>query len=791
MKKGYLLLCFIVILLNQGIAQVKLSGFVKDAQSREVCIGANILDTKNNIGVSTDKNGYFSFQSKNNVDLSISFIGYETQNLHINSPCDSILIIYLKPRQEIIDEVNIVSQKSKNPNYSTLSRQQLQSVPSLSGQPDVMKSLSILPGIQTNGELSSQISVRGGDPGQNLYLLDNSTLSYVNHFAGFMSVFIPDIINDIKVYKGGFPAEYGNKLSSIIDISQRSGEMTAPKGAISLGITDFNGFIEGKLSEKSSFIVAGRKTAFDPLIALAAKQDNYTVFYGFHDINVKTTHNLDIKNQLFFNAYYGDDYFVSWRTSMDDNYHRTKSNAKNVWGNWLVAGNWLHSASSKSFIHTTLSVNQYRIKNKFKTKGDNEKHKQKKVSSKQNITLKTKWNYRISPWLNTISGIQSSLNIFSVFQKKTPGFNVAKYYDSGNVMLSSSAFANGNFDITKFLKLQLGVRFNHYHLYKLNTINIEPRLQIEWIFAKNNYLTFNYAEMHQDSHLISLPSIVMQNEIWLPISHRKPPEHSKQISLGYSRNIENNKYSIECLTYYKAMENLLYYRNYHFGNVKDNFQETGIDVGGKGIAYGLEISAQKNRGSWTGLLSYNYMKTTRQFETINNNQAFDPKYSRPHNFNILLSKQLNEKWSFNIAWTYKTGLPYTPAIGRQISIAPEILGSTDYYETLIYDDINSKRMKDYHRLDISANYTTYTKRGNKAVWTFGVYNVYNRKNPSFYFYNNNPSLEFHHSENDGLPNENLKLYQMSILPVFPSFSVKIYFDEIKFSKDIFNFLKYE
>ena len=312
MSKIYLITIFILsFYINKVYSQINVSGFVKDAETGEVLIGAYIVDAKSGVGTVSNNAGYFSLKITNGSKIKFSYIGYAEQEISASLNADTLLNIFLAPGVEL-NEVAVYAKTFESYNVSKLSAKEIKNIPALGGVPDVFRAMQMLPGITGQSEASSMLIVRGGDPGQNLYLLDNTPLIYVNHLGGFLSVFNPDIINDISVMKGGFPAQYGGKLSSIVDITQRSGNIKEHKGSFGVGITDINFTLEGPMSENASYIVTARKTVYDLLFLAASSLSNgnaSTVAYGFHDVNTKLTWNPDKKNKFFLNLYQGDDYF--------------------------------------------------------------------------------------------------------------------------------------------------------------------------------------------------------------------------------------------------------------------------------------------------------------------------------------------------------------------------------------------------------------------------------------------------------------------------------------------------
>jgi hypothetical protein len=356
------LLSILIALTLNGYTQIRISGFVKDAYSGERLIGANITEKGTLNGGITDNNGYFNIQINIPADLRISYTGYSFSDLLIVSMKDTLIEILLTPGKEL-SEVVIQAKGIIKPNVAKMSIIELLSIPSLSGKPDVIKALQLHPGIKSQSEGSSLLLVRGGNPGENLYLFDNVPVIYVNHLGGFMSVFNPDIINSIDLYKGGFPARYGGKLSSVVDITQKEGSSSEPKGSYSIGITDFSLLLEGPIKKNASYIFTGRKTLFDILTIAGSslgKGNSYILGYGFHDLNGKISWRPNAKNSFHFNIYQGDDYLNYW-SKKDKQNPDNRNRMVTIWGNWLASLNWKQVVAKNLFAEQTISYTRYRL----------------------------------------------------------------------------------------------------------------------------------------------------------------------------------------------------------------------------------------------------------------------------------------------------------------------------------------------------------------------------------------------------------------------------------------------
>ncbi len=759
-------------------SQYRISGFIKSKSSGEVLIGAQVFDSIAKYITNTDNHGHFSMVVSVPTTLKVLYAGCRELSINIRDKHDSLLLILLENNIEL-EEVEVRMQKTPSFNSTTLSHEEMINSPSLGAKPDVLKTLQLQPGIMSQNEGSSLLMVRGGNPGENLYLLDNVPLIYVNHLGGFMSVFNPDIINNVTLYKGGFPGRYGSKLSSIVDITQREGNKSTLNGSYSLGATDASFTLEGPLKLKNAtFIITGRKTFTDFLLAAASSisEGNHTISYGFHDINGKLSWRPDLKNSFHFNIYQGDDYLNYW-TKTEDNGITNKSHIGNKWGNWLLSSRWNHVLSDRLYTSTVFSYTRYRLKdiNYFMVidSAGEKNFDTKYISSVQDMSLRSDWKLNVMKNWSLDYGFQSSLFIHNPNQ-------ISSYYKTQNdnsiVSLEPALYFDNKINFG-YSELNLGLRAVDYMTNGYSRFHLEPRMSLNIGINAHQIFNLSYMLVSQYSQLIFTSGVFSNNEVWIPADKTILPSQSQQYNAGWKGYFHEDMLQASVEIYYKGLTNLATYREGYTNLIGDENWREKIETGGKGTAYGVEFMFSKNSGKWNGYLSYTYSSATRQYPDINKGKTYVFEYDRPHCGSIVINYKFNEKLTINANWIYQTGLPYTPVIGRQYTpdLEKEIDGKPFYYEALIYGERNSSRMKDYHRLDIALHYSRLTKkRKMKSDWTFSVYNVYNRLNPYFYYYNTSESGEFYKPETDN-DYWKVKLYQVSYLPFIPSVSYKVYF----------------
>lgn len=773
-NKQILFITSFLLIHNCLSSQIRVSGSVREYGSQESLIGASIFNKTNANCVASNQQGFYMLICDIGDTLNFSYIGYKHKQVIITQEQD-VYNVALERGYEL-KSLQIRANKLHRADHIKISPQTLAEVASLLAKPDITKTLQLLPGILSQNEGSASIMVRGGDPGQNLYLLDGVPLIYIHHLGGFMSVFNPDMINDVSVYKGSFPARYGGKLSSIIDITQREGNISERKGNVSVGLTDMSFSVEGPYKNRDdiSYIVTGRKTLIDPLVWTATTLSDggtYRVFFGFHDFNGKVSWKKDKRNTFNLNAYYGDDYF---RFKSNNN---GKGKYLDIWGNILFSAKWNHLLQNSMSVSNTMSFNSYRVKKEQVSKIEDVKEYNKYKSTVKNTMLRSHWNYQLSNRWYTNYGLQSNWwynrpNKYRSTQNDT-------YTEKGVNSLETALYVDQNIQLTDFLGLDVGLRYLNYLATDYCFNALEPRVSMQVMIGNSQSLHFGYMQINQSSHLMMTSATeVMQSEIWLGASKNEPMSFSDQLSVAWKASFFDNCLSMEISAYSKTMEHLVTYKEGYSFMAGDNHWRDKIEINGKGKSQGVELFLKKGKGRFRGFSSYTYSHTTRTFKNINEGKQYLFEYDRPHAFSINVGYDIRPKLTLNALWVYQTGLPYTPAIGKQYMIDNN--SSNSYlYEGLIYGERNSDRLSDYHHLDLSLKYEKKSEHGNLVEWTFSIYNVYMRQNAHHYYYNNNSSGEISYSEL-GVSTENLCLYQMSYMPFVPTVSYKVFFDETHF-----------
>jgi len=778
--------------------QITVSGFVNDNANGERLIGANVIiedgakSSQRLSGTVSDKDGYYRIVVSPPVKIRYTYIGYTSQTIDITETKSISRNISLEPTESTIEGVEIIAQEEKmlpQFNVSSLSAKEIERIPSLGGKADVLKAALLLPGIETTNEASSLLLVRGGNPGENMFLLDNVPLIYVNHLGGFMSVFNTDMINSMTIYKGGFPAKYGGKLSSVIELAQREGDKHKLKGSINAGVTDVGFTIEGPTPIKnSSFIITGRKTLLDYfmmsygfILDLAFDTEMIPMF-GFHDVNGKFTWRPDDKNTLSLNVYQGDDYLKIW----GDEY-----TFSNIWGNVLVAGNWDRVISPKLMMSNTLSYVRYRTRNAVHYEStryyDTTMMDRRHWSKVNDISFRSLFKYSVLKKWDMEFGINSS---FFLYNPNDYSFitNLDTIIRKGTLnSFENSIFIDNKISLFKdVVNASLGARLVHYNSSGYQKLSIEPRANVNINVNENHIINLSYMRVTQNSHMIFTPGFLLNDEMWLPAGDYAPTSSSDQYSIGWQGKFLDNQLQTELGVYYKTLNDLVIFKEGLSSMEGDMDWRNKLEVGGIGKSKGVEMLIRKPQGKITGFLAYTLSRTTRQFENINDGKEFVFEFDRTHSISINAAYKINKKWSVSATWNYSTGTPFTPIIGKYLTfwsggystgyyddegnfIYDYVYIEHDLQETAIYGERNSERTQSYHRLDLGAVYSKIGKRGRNVEWTFSIYNAYNRKNPFQYYY----STVYDYANPDAYAP--IKLHKMSIFPIIPSVSYKVYF----------------
>ena len=733
MNRKFILLLIIGIL---GIThQIKaqenttVNGTVKDILTGESIIGAVIkIDQLANVVVTSNEYGFYAISlPRGKYDLRISFVGYEEKRIPILLNGPFIANVFLESKNQLTEVV--VASKRKDDNLTkaqigteTLNMQSISKVPVIFGEKDVLKTIQLLPGVKSAGEGNSGFYVRGGAADQNLILLDEAPVYNASHLLGFFSTFNSDAIKDATLIKGNGPAQYGGRLSSVLDVKMKEGNNKNYTFNGGLGLISSRLSIEGPIQEdKSSFILSGRRTYADVFLKATEKfKDNILYFY---DLNAKANYKIDDKNRIYFSGYFGKDELG------------LGSSFRINWGNKTGTIRWNRIINSQLFLNTSFIYSDYSYNVGLKNGETNFNVN----SNIKDVNLKQDYTFYLNP-KNTIRyGFNSILHTItpSVFSG-TVNNNINKVGRNG---LENAVYFNNNFKANQQLTLDYGVRISAYsimggdlyNVYNDNVItrsillqknefgktyiNIEPRFTSNYRINDLSSLKIAYARNVQHLHLLSNATAASPSDQWIGNSYNIKPELADQTSIGYARNFKNNTYELGAELYYKRMQNQLDYKD--GTNINTIADVESALLYGVGRAYGFEFLAKKKTGLFSGWISYTLSKTERKIAGINEGNWYNAKQDRTHDVSIVTILELNPKWTISGVFVYSTGNAVTFPTGKYA------FGEQTIYQ---YANRNSNRMPDYHRLDLSVTYENKNKKNNVGSWNFSLYNVYGREN---------------------------------------------------------------
>ncbi|WP_291864317.1 TonB-dependent receptor [Maribacter sp.] len=772
---------------SHGQEKFTLSGTITQAASNETLIGVTIAIPELKTGGTTNEYGFYSITlPQGTYDLEVSYLGFKEIKKNITLNENQKINFQLTESAEQLQEV-IVTENKERPNIrkpqmsvNTLKVETIKKIPVILGEADIIKSILLLPGVTNAGEGASGFNVRGGSVDQNLILLDEATIFNSSHLFGFFSVFNPDAIKDIKLYKGGIPARYGGRVSSVLDIFQKEGNSKEFKVNGGLGLVASRLLVEGPIvKDKAAFLIGGRGSyahLFLPIFDL----DNTAYFY---DLNTKFNYKINERNNLYLSGYFGRDVF-----GISDSF-------VNTYGNSVGNFRWNHLFSDKLFSNLSIIYSDYYYGLKLDFVGFNWN------SGIQNFNIK----YDLKHYLN--DNLQVNYGINNIYYQFNPGKIEPSNVESGIIeeQLTQkyanefAAYIDIEHNVTKSLSLQYGLRFSYFNRLGQNQLNkylnnepvsfnptlliyqetepseiinpgrkgsiasftnFEPRIGLAYTFKNNSSIKASYTRLSQYLHLLSNTSSPTPLDVWTPSGPFIKPQLLDQFAIGYFKNIKEQQYSIESEVYYKKTQNRIDYID--GANLIANDAIEQVILNGKARAYGIEFLFRKNEGKLTGWLAYTLSKSEQQtparediantglpnLETgINFGEWYNTPYDKTHDISLYASYEWNKKWSFNTNIVFQTGQPTNYPVGQF-----EFQGLTVPY----YGLRNKERLPNYHRIDLSA--TLKPSRANKKMqteWIFSIYNLYNRRNAA--------SINFSRNSETGV-NEAVRTSIFGIVP---------------------------
>lgn len=767
------------------------SGYVEDRSSGERLIGATVYDARTRKGTITNEFGFFSLRlPADSMKLVVSMVGYavyaEQFQLTKNTRGKIQLIPDLSLETvEIVDYQGISIGQMGGVNGLHIPASELNKLPTLLGESDVLAALKLLPGINVGSEGASGLYVRGGGPDQNLVLMDGVPIYNSSHVFGFFSIFNSNTIKDVELFKSGFPARYGGRLSSVINIRMKEGDFSRFRAEGSLGLTSASLLFEGPiLKNRLSFVLSARRTLMEPYFKVvnrfAEAEDGNFLGYFFYDLNGKLNWRMGPRDELSLTMYSGRDVLESGY-EIQANAVRDLFDFDLSWGNQAGILAWRRDWSPRFFSEVSAYGTQYRYNSVSTTELDYlgqsfERHELNNVSSVQDVgaRLNLEWVPRQQHHVRMGGAVIRHVFQPEVFQFSAISVGIDTVYDRASQPMLKPFEANLYFEdqvqAGKLLSFNLGLHSSYFQLDSTRFISIQPRVSFRLGKPGRSGIYGGFSTMAQNLHLLSNSGVGLPTDLWVPATDRIVPEQSMQWYFGMDKSFSGPGLQIGLEGYFKDMKNLIDYQTgtNFLGDV--NWQDR-VEKEGIGKSYGLEVFLRKTTGRIRGWLGYTWAKTDRQFPSINFGNVFPYKYDRRHDFSAVMIFEVNDKIELSANWVYGTGTANTFPEAVFYSPSNSALDFWSLNEgeevnvVIDYSERNSFRLPAYHRLDVNFKYHRPTKWG-ELFWNFGLYNAYNRRNPYFLF------LRADYSEDPNAPQ--IKARKMSLLPILPSvkFGVK-------------------
>jgi len=713
-----------------------LSGFVTDATTGEVLVGTNILLYKDSLttssthfrGTSTNSVGFYAIPS-----LPTGRYILVARNIGYKSFVDEVLIAISKGTVRLniqlnienikLGEVVVTGEREDKGKVSTIdiAPEILSRLPSISAEVDLFRSLELLPGVKVANELSSGLYIRGGSPDQTLTLVDGIIVYNPAHLGNFTSTFNTNAVQNVRLIKGAVPAEYGGRLSSVLDIKLRSGTKEKNKGSLSIGTINSSLFLEGPLSEKSTYMISGRKMYYD-VFQEAFDENSTTPRYNYYDINSKITLNISESDIVAISGMLSNDKVYSPPNVPYDDYNIE-------WQNGTLGLNWLHVNPNSLLLSSSINYIDYRFKSIINQNAESVNSTGYYSDSRLRdlyvrFNAEVNWHADHTGKIGTELALHNYDLIYNDYYDELLEENL--YLQPDLIATEAALFLQDEWQIFPFLKANLGGRF--YYFKSKEYFKLEPRLSLSYYLTDNLIFKAAYAVAHQFLHLIIRNDISLPTDLWYPSSSVIEPNKSTQYVLGIDSYFDNQSYLFSVEGYYKNMKNLYEFKN--AAQVEKDEPMESLFTKGEGEAYGIEFFLNKREGDFAGWIGYTLSWTRRVFDELNNGKIFYPRYDRRHDLSIVVTYNATENLSFGLTWAYATGQGYSLPSGQY-----EFQGiGFDNSKNLQfnYAQRNDFRLPNYHKLDLSGNYK-FTWLSLPCEFYISLLNVYNRKNPFAYY----------------------------------------------------------
>jgi len=775
------------------VARHTISGYVYEKGSRETLVGVNIYEPNLRIGATTNTYGFYAINlPADSVEVIFSFVGYApvvkkiflSSNLRLDIEMDASIDL-----MEVVVTDERINRISQNIQMSRLDIpiQQARSIPSLLGEKDMFKVLQLMPGVQSGTEGTSGFYVRGGGPDQNLIILDDAVVYNANHLFGFFSVFNGDAIKNMQLYKGGFPARFGGRLSSVLDIQMKDGNKEKFEGEGGIGIISSRLTLEGPIvKDKASFLVSGRRTYIDALIAPFIPDDESGGYY-FYDLNAKLNYEIDPNNRIFLSSYAGRDKFF-FKDNYKDEYSEDRTEGGLFWQNATATLRWNHLFNDKLFANASLIFSDYKFQiyseeeYRYFQENRTSAYELKYNSGIQDIGFK----YDLS-W-HPLANHQVRFGFQTIRHKFTPSAIVLRDDDIGKIEQNtevhysqeSGIYLEDEIKIGELLKINPGVRYSHFRADNRTYQFIEPRFASNLLLGPDVSWKFSFASMNQYVHLLSTTGIGLPTDLWVPSTGRIAPQSTWQLATGFAYDWQPKRIEFSLEGYYKKSKNIIGYKEgASFLFIEDPTNATAFSwqdniTDGEAWAYGLEFLVHRKYGKLSGWVGYTLSWIHHQFDELNFGEKFWARYDRRHDLSLVGIYEISPKTTLSATWIYATGNAFDLGTGRFPIVRHKVFEGNNYDDyswwnsASVYDKKNSFRAASYQRLDIGVQFhkdiTTFGYPVKRTI-EIGAYNAYSRKNPFFYFWD---SRNYYSDVMyDELTSPKI-LKQVSIFPIVPS-----------------------
>ena len=810
MKKHRLLYFFYALLwlqlpLNaQTSERLTISGYVREKGSGELLPGVSVYVKGKKIGTQTNNYGFYSltFNTSEEVIITFSFVGYrsEVKTLQVSKKLE--LNIDLSPENQQLNEVVVkgdapeqqkVSEKVQMSQVS-VTIQQIKEIPALLGEKDVLKVLQLMPGVQKGSEGNSGIYVRGGGPDQNLLILDDAPVYNASHLFGFFSVFNGDALKSVELTKGGFPARFGGRLSSVIEMQMKEGNREKLHVEGGIGLISSRLVVESPIgkSKKASFLVSGRRTYIDVLARPFLDKEIGTGGYYFYDLNAKANYEFSQKDRIYLSGYFGRDVF--YQTQKERN---TTSDRGINWGNQTATLRWNHLFNERLFVNSSFIFSNYQFKifstDQSQSQGKMVENSLSYISEIQDVGFKTDFDFFPNPVHSIKAGLAFTKHQFSPSAITVKNDDIGKYQkdveriDANEVGL----YLEDTYKPLDNLRINAGLRLSSFITPKVNYLNPEPRIALAWNVQNDLAFKASYARMNQYIHLLSNSGTGLPTDLWVPATDKLPAQRSQQVAMGIAKDFKEKNLALTVEGYYKKMDNVVALKEGSSFLLQDGTEVLAEDkakgnswddqaTSGKGTSYGAEILLQRKVGKLSGWIGYTLSWTKQQFDELNFGQEFWAKNDRRHDISVVGVYRLSPRITLSGTWVYGTGNALTVGTASYPSnilnpgISPTGLPFVGNYPASFYTrdlpyigERNNFRAEAFHRLDLGVQFHKIMKKGHERTWEFSIYNAYNRKNPYFY--------SFANTLNDNNKTYTRNLTRNSLLGIIPAVSYSFKF----------------